>query len=231
MSITQNMIDINGPDGTFQGYLATPMNPQGAVIVAQEIFGVNDHIRGICDDFAEVGYTALAPELFWRIEPGFALNYEPEDIARGREVMARVSVDAAVDDVFTSMMLLESMGLGPGRTAVVGYCWGGLIAFLSAARLDPACVSAYYGGGTVNYLDEVSNIQCPMIMHFGSEDAAISQEQVERIREAMTGLPAEVYSYEGAGHGFNCDRRASYHADSASLARERTLSLLQHQIG
>lgn len=234
MSLTQEMIDIDSPDGTFQAYLSRPEGnePRAALIVIQEIFGVNEHIRSVCDRYAEAGYACIAPELFWRVEPGFSLGYEPEDIARGREVMARVPVDSAVDDVFwTQRALEERFALGAGRTGVVGYCWGGLVAYLCAARLSPTCVSAYYGGGIANYLDEVEDIDCPIMFHFGSEDAAISADQVARIREAIQGRPAEVFSYDGAGHGFNCEQRASHHPDAARIARERTLRLLEDQLG
>jgi len=234
MSLIQEMIDIDSPDGTFQAYLARPDvdEPRAALIVIQEIFGVNGHIRSVCDRYAEAGYATIAPDLFWRVEPGFSLGYEPEDIARGREVMARVPVDSAVEDILWAQRALEDrFHLGSGRTGVVGYCWGGLVAYLTATRLSPACVSAYYGGGTVNYLDEVGDIDCPIIFHFGSEDAAISAEQVVRIGEAMQGLPAEVHTYEGAGHGFNCEQRASFNADAASLARERTMRLFEDQLG
>lgn len=229
MAIHSAAITVDGPDGAFGAYLAAPGAGAGApgVLVIQEIFGVNPHIRSVVDRFAEAGYAALAPDVFWRLQPGVELGYDTADVARGRELKGQMNNDQAVADLeATIATLAELPECSGGRPGVVGYCYGGLLSYLVAARLDPACLSSYYGGGIADYLHEAGKIDCPAQFHFGSEDTAIPLDQVGRLRDALADKPdCEVFVYEGAGHGFHCDQRGSYHAASADLAWRRTLQL------
>ena len=236
MSIHTTQITINGPDGNFGAYLAVPseVGPAGApgVLVLQEIFGVNSHIRSVTERFAEAGYTALAPDVFWRIRPGIELGYDGDDISQGRELKAQMNMDDAITDLGAALEALreraECNGKPPG---VVGFCYGGLLTFTVATRLPVGCASSYYGGGIADYLSEAHDLSSPLQLHFGSEDASIPADHVEQAKQALQGKPnTKVFVYPGAGHGFHCDQRGSYHADSAALAWGRTLGLFNRYL-
>lgn len=228
MAIKQERVQVQGPDGAFGAYVAAPEGGSGpGVVVIQEIFGVNEHIRSVCDRYAEAGYAAMAPDLYWRVQPGYETGYSPEEIAQGREIRGRLDDDDVVRDVGATF---EALGKRPecqGRKlGIVGYCWGGLITYLAAARLSPAAASSYYGGGIANKLEEMKNITCPTQFHFGELDQAISLDDVEHIRAAAEGMShVEVFVYPQAEHGFNCDMRGSYNPEAARLAQERTFDL------
>ena len=234
MAIQTEMVQVNGPHGTFDAYLAVPESGSGpGVVVIQEIFGVNSHIREVTERVAPAGYSAISPDLFWQVEPGFTWGYEAADIEKARGYMGQVSPDKAVDDVGATMDLLRGRpecsddGLG-----VVGFCWGGRITYLTAARLEPVCASAYYGGGIANHLDEADNINAPIMLHFGALDAAIPMDQVDAVKGAVAGKPgAEVFVYPEAQHGFHCDQRGSYHQPSAQQAWARTMELFSANLG
>jgi carboxymethylenebutenolidase len=218
-------IELTAADGfRLAAYRADPAGaPRGALVVAQEIFGVNGHIRGVCDGFAADGYVAIAPALFDRIERGVDLGYAPEDIARGRDLKARATVDAALLDVAAA----RDAAAGIGNVGVVGYCWGGFVAWMAASRLDGfACAVPYYGGGVLEAAGEQP--RCPVMAHYGEQDAMIPADGIRRLAERHPG--AQVFLY-AAGHGFNCDQRASYDAAAAKLARERTLAFLGRHVG
>jgi carboxymethylenebutenolidase len=196
--------------------------PRGALVIVQEIFGVNSHIRAVCDDYATQGYLAIAPALFDRVERGIELGYQPDDITAGRAIREKVSLEQALADVEAAAGEVA----GAGRIGVVGYCWGGTVAWVAATRSRTfAAAVSYYGGG-VPIAAEQPN--CPVLLHFGEQDHAIPLEGVEKFKAAHPALPVHIYP---AGHGFNCDQRASYHADSARLARERTLAFLREYVG
>jgi carboxymethylenebutenolidase len=207
-------------------YRADPTGtPRAALVVVQEIFGVNSHIRAVCDDFAAQGYVTVAPALFDRVERGVELGYEEGDVSRGRALREPVSLEAALADVEAAAALLEE-GFA-GRIGVVGYCWGGTVAWVAATRSRTfAAVVGYYGGGIAGLAAEQPN--CPVQLHFGELDHAIPLTDVDQVKAAHPELPVFVYP---AGHGFNCDQRGSYHADSARLARERTLAFLGEHLG
>lgn len=190
--------------------------PRGGVVVAQEIFGVNSHIRGVVDRFAGHGYVAIAPAFFDHLESGVELDYDAEGIARGRALVDELGIDRAVAAVGSAADAIRSAG----RVGVVGYCWGGTVALLAAIRIGLPAVS-YYGARNVNYLDQVT--AAPLQFHFGDQDASIPAAAVQRHRDALP--DAEIHVYP-AGHGFNCERRKDYHARSAGLAFERTLDFL-----
>jgi carboxymethylenebutenolidase len=206
------------------GYRAEPEAPaQGRLVVIQEVFGVNAHIRDICDRFADLGYVALAPALFDRLETGVDLGYDEAGIAAGRALVGRLGWETPMLDVAAAAQALAP----DGRAGVVGYCWGGTVAWLAACRLDVAAAACYYGRQIVDFVDETP--KCPTILHFGGEDALIPLASVDRIKAAHPALP--VYVYEGAGHGFNCDRRADFRREVAALALERTLDLFARTLG
>jgi carboxymethylenebutenolidase len=205
-------------------YRADPEgSARGALVIVQEIFGVNSHIRAVCDGFAAEGYLAVAPALFDRVEANVELGYTEDDVARGRALREHVSLDQALWDVEAAADLV---GDG-GKIGVVGYCWGGTVAWVAATRTERfAAVVGYYGGGIAGLAAEVPT--CPVQLHFGEQDHAIPLTDVETITDSHPDI--HVYLYP-AGHGFNCDQRASFHADSANLARQRTLAFLRQRMG
>ncbi|RME99508.1 MAG: dienelactone hydrolase family protein [Alphaproteobacteria bacterium] len=198
--------------------------PKAGLVVIQEIFGVNDHIRSVVEGFAWEGYRVLAPALFDRVAPGIELGYTPDDVARGREIRAQIAHEDALRDVKAAVNPLRAEGL---KTGVVGYCWGGSLAWNAATRLEGVGAAVgYYGGMIPDMCDEVP--KAPVMLHFGEQDASIPMEGVEKVKAAHPEVPVHVYP---AGHGFNCDQRASFDAQSARLARERTLAFLAEHLG
>ena len=217
--------NLNTADGfVLSAYRADPAGtPRGGLVVAQEIFGVNSHIRSVGDGFAADGYAVIAPALFDRYERGVDIGYAPADIAKGRELKALAQTDAALRDIAAARDALSATG----KVAVIGYCWGGFIAWMAASRLTGfACAVPFYGGGMLDAADE--RPQCPVMAHFGERDAMIPVAGVRKLAAAHP--QAQVFTYD-ADHGFNCDHRPSYDATAATLARERTLQFLRQQIG
>lgn len=201
--------------GWIGAYRSDPhVAPKGALVVVQEIFGLNHHIREVVDRFAEHGHIALAPAIFDLVDEDVELGYDEAGVTRGRELAEQVGFDHAVDCVRAAAKQFE-----PGtRVGVVGFCWGGTVAFLANARLALPAVS-YYGGRTVPFLGE--KIEAPMLFHFGRHDPIISAEDVAEHQRRQSG--AEFHIWE-AGHGFNCDQRDDYRPEIAAQAMERTLS-------
>ncbi len=193
--------------------------PRGGVVVLQEIFGVNSHIRDVTDGFAAEGYLALAPALYDRSSvKNVEMGYTKDDIARGRALREEFSWHDTVRDVEAALNALRGEGL---RVGTVGYCWGGSISFLAAVRLPLDAAVVYYGGQILPYLGEKE--RCPLLMHFGRRDASIPATDIATMRKAH---PKAIVHLYDADHGFNCDQRASYDEASARLARERTLAFL-----
>ncbi|MBP2292241.1 dienelactone hydrolase family protein [Azospirillum rugosum] len=215
-----NWLDLTASDGhRFRGYEARPAGAEkGQILVIQEIFGVNNHIRNVCEDFAAEGYRALAPALFDRAERDVELAYDDAGIQRGREIMGKVTIDDALKDVAAGLAHLG----GDGAAAIVGYCWGGTVAWAAAQRLVVRAAIGYYGGGIANRLDEAP--RAPTLLHFGEKDHAIPLTVADSVRDRHPSVMVHLYP---AGHGFNCDERASYDAESAALAKQRTLGLLR----
>jgi carboxymethylenebutenolidase len=220
-------ISIRSADGfEFGAYRAAPGGePRGAVVVLQEIFGVNSHIRAVADGYAAEGYLALAPQIFDRVAPDVELGYGQEDLGRGVEIaFQQLDHDAALADIGATVGKAFESGL---KVGVVGYCFGGLLAWRSACRLDGvAAAVCYYGGGIVRERDHQA--RCPVMMHFGEQDAHIPLDDVEAIRAAQPAASIFVYP---ADHGFNCDQRDSFDAASAALARTRTLDFFAAELG
>lgn len=202
-------------------YRAEPKGKaKGGVVVIQEIFGVNNHIRNVCDNLAGLGYTALAPALFDRINPNFESGYTPDEIAEARKYVANPDWGAMLRDTDAAIKELKK----DGPVAIIGFCMGGTVAFLSACRLDGLSAAVcYYGGGIARNADEKP--KCPTQMHFGEQDQGIPMSDVELIKQKRGG-DCEIHVYPVAGHGFHCDERGSFHSDSAKLAWERSMAFL-----
>lgn len=206
----------------FRAYIAAPKGqPQGAVVVIQEIFGVNSHIRALTDGFAAEGYVAIAPSLFDRIRRGIELGYSPAERDEGFGYMKQLMPEQYLKDVAAAIAVVKHAG----RVGVVGYCWGGTVAYLAACELPVACAVAYYGGQITRFLDRKP--KKPVMYHFGEQDTHIPLSEVEKIRAAH---PEGVFHLYPAGHGFSCDQRPSYAPQSAALARERTLAFFARHL-
>ena len=219
-------IAIATQHGTVDGWRADPLHgaPRGALVVLQEIFGVNGHVRCVVERYAAEGYVAVAPDMFAPVQPRVELDYGEDGFARGRELAAAVGFERAMDIVQASATLLRGEG---HDTGAVGFCWGGSVAFLANTRLGLPAVS-YYGARTVPFLDEP--LRAPMLFHFGADDDAIPEADVTAHRERQPDATVQVY--DGAGHAFNRDvDPRHHHPASATLAHRRTLKFLEAALG
>ena len=216
-------ISLQLKDGTRIGaYVAEPAGtPKAGLVVVQEIFGVNAHIRSVADRYAAQGYLAIAPALFDPVEPGVELNYDQEGVTKGQEYLGKLGFDRALAGVEAAAQEVKRAG----KVATVGYCWGGTVSYLSAIRLGLPAIS-YYGGRNVQFVGEQA--KAPLMFHYGLKDAHIGEADREAVRKANP--TAEFHVYE-ADHGFNCDARGSYDAASAKLAMERSLAFLAKHVG
>ena len=219
------MIELTAADGhKLLAYRAEPAGkPKGGLIVAMEIFGVNSHIRSVADGYATDGYLAIAPALFDRAQRGYETGYSPEEIQRGREMIAKVTVDDALKDVAAALQDVASAG----KVGIVGYCWGGTVAWKAACLVAGLRAAvAYYGGGVPGLI--ALKPQCPVLFHWGETDQSIP---MDKAREFAAAHKDQTHHFYAAGHGFNCDQRGSYNAESARLARKRTLEFLAKHVG
>jgi carboxymethylenebutenolidase len=212
-------IRLTAADGhEFDAYLAESSGPaHGVIVLLQEVFGVNSHIRSVADDYEGRGFHVIAPALFDRAERNLELDYNPADAAHGMKAARQIGMDAALLDVAAA--LAHARTQWPGlKIGVLGFCYGGSLAWLAATRLDPAAAVCYYGGQIA--VNATETPRCPVMMHFGSKDQHIGPEQIKTIKAAHPDLPLFLYD---AGHGFNCDQRKDFDPESANLARQRTL--------
>ncbi|CCE08548.1 putative carboxymethylenebutenolidase (Dienelactone hydrolase) (DLH) [Bradyrhizobium sp. STM 3843] len=210
-------------DFEFGAYRADPAGkPKGALVVIQEIFGVNHHIRHVCDRVAAEGYVAVAPSIFDRSEPGFTSGYSPEEIAVARKFVANPDWQAMLRDTQAAIAAVQAVG----SVGIIGFCLGGSIAYVAATRLSGLKAAVgYYGGAVVRFADETPKV--PVQLHFGEKDAGIPLSDVETIKAKRPEL--EIFIYPGAQHGFSCDERASYDKTSADLAWPRAMAFFaQH---
>jgi carboxymethylenebutenolidase len=216
--------ELRAEDGhTLAAYTAGPRDAKRGLVVVQEIFGVNGHMRRVCDDFAAQGYAVVCPALFDRTERGVQLGYAPKEVERGRKLRGRVDPTQTVLDIRAAA---EALPAGT-RRGIVGYCWGGTVAWHGATRTrDFAAAVGWYGGGIAAAKDEMP--RCPTQLHFGETDTSIPMNDVNAIRAARPEV--EVFVYAGAGHGFGCDERNSYSAGDATLARRRTLEFFERHL-
>lgn len=226
-----HLMELKAADGfKFPVYLAQPVDTaRGAVVVIQEIFGINSHIRAVADGFAMQGYLALAPATFHRVKPGVELAYTPTDIATG--VALKASVEAlpspgVLQDIQAS---IDCAGeAASGKVGVVGYCWGGLLTWRAACQLaNIAGAVPYYGGGMTTTAEIARTPRCPVLAHFAIQDPSIPLEGVTAFKQTHPEVTIHLYD---AMHGFNCDHRAAYNAPAAALAHERTLAFFEHML-
>lgn len=219
-------IELKAADGhTFAAYLAEPAGkPKGGLIVVQEIFGVNKHMRSVTDGFAADGYLAICPGYYDRVQRNFEVGYSPDDIKAGGAIRAELKWDQILADTAAALERVKSAG----KIGITGYCWGGTVAWMAAAKTSGlACSVPYYGGGIPDLINEKPKI--PMMCHFGELDKSPSPEKA---KEVLAKYPeVQGYFYPGAGHGFNCDERGSYNPEASKLAKQRTLEFLSKHVG
>jgi carboxymethylenebutenolidase len=218
-------IDLKAADGhAFKAYLAEPASqPRGAVVVVQEIFGVNSHIRSVADGYAADGYLVIAPAMFDRAQRGYESGYTQTEIQAGIALMQKISWDAAIMDASAAV----AAATRAGKVGMVGYCWGGAVTWLAAARLPGLAAAVPYYGGAIPSLSG-ERPKCPTMLHFGETDTSIPLNQARAVAKSHPEVTTHFYA---AGHGFNCDQRASYNAAAAKLARERTVEFFRKHVG
>ncbi|OGT80625.1 MAG: carboxymethylenebutenolidase [Gammaproteobacteria bacterium RIFCSPLOWO2_02_FULL_61_13] len=218
-----NTIELKTADAhVLSAYASGPADAAAGLVVLQEIFGVNRHMRHVCDTFAEAGYRVISPALFDRVERGVEMGYAPEDSLRGRELRAKITEANTIADIEAS-----AAWLGNRKIGIIGYCWGGTVAWLAATRTKSfrAC-AAWYGTGIAAARNE--NPNCPVQLHFGEKDPGIPPADIEAIRKAHPEL--ESFVYAGAGHGFGCEERSAYVKADAEVAQRRTLEFFKKHL-
>jgi carboxymethylenebutenolidase len=217
----------------FRGYLATPPGRKGpGILLCQEIFGINDHIREIADQYAEEGYFVLAPDLFHRLEPNIELGYGAEDFKRAFDLYQRFDEDKGAKDVRAAVGALRKVRGCNGNVAALGYCLGGKLAYLAAAHAGVDAAIGYYGVYIEKNLHEAKKIKCPLLLHFAGSDRFVPSAAVSRIQKALAKLPEfESYIYPDVDHAFNCKERPAYNRSAASLAYSRSIAFLRRHIG
>lgn len=232
MSVSTQWIDLPAADGNFGAYLAVPHVGKGAgIVLIQEIFGVNEHIRSVAEQYAADGYVVLVPDLFWRSAPRIELKYEGDDLQRANALHRAIDKDQALADIAATAKVLRGLPQVEGKLGVVGYCFGGLMAYQAAAAGLVDVAVAYYGGGIQGQLDKAAAITVPLQMHFGGADSHIPPQAVQSIAEAFqTNEQVEVHVYPGADHGFNCAHRGSYNQRAAAQAHGNTLLFLSENL-
>ncbi|MGD1934572.1 MAG: dienelactone hydrolase family protein [Candidatus Phaeomarinobacter sp.] len=226
-------IEIKGPDGTFSGYLATPDNGKGpGVVVIQEIFGVNEVMRDVCDALAREGFVALCPDLFWRLEPGIQITDKTEEEwAKAFELFGKFDVDAGIIVVDATIEHLRQMEVCNNKVGAVGYCLGGLLAYLTAARTDADASVGFYGVNIQEKLDESGQIKKPLMLHIAEKDEFVPADAQAAIKDGLAGNDTvTVHSYAGRDHAFAREGGAHYHKDDADLANGRTLAFFRQHL-
>ena len=206
MTKTRNE-SISTTDGSFRAHVALPDSGNGpGLVVLQEIFGVNNYIKAVCDRLAEMGYVAIAPDLFWRQEPGFTVEPEEGEAGMNRafEKMGAYDFGNVAADLGATLDELRLMGECNGQAGLIGFCFGGTLAFLGAAALDPTCAVSYYGSGVAANLDQADKISCPILFHFGGADPYLPNEDADAVAARFADVAnAEVLVQPGAGHAFD----------------------------
>ncbi|GGJ78383.1 dienelactone hydrolase family protein [Pseudomonas matsuisoli] len=229
------MIEITAKDGgRFNAYLALPASGKGpGVVIGQEIFGVNANMRAVADNYAEEGYVALVPDLFWRLEPGIELGYDEQAFAKAIDLFKRFDIDKGIEDIAATVDTLrqrdevEHAGIG-----FVGFCLGGKLAYLTATRTDVSCSVGYYGMGIEDLLDEAANIKGRLVLHFAADDGYCPADAREKIKAGLAKLPkAEIYVYPGVDHAFARVGGMHYDKPAALMAHERTVAAFKKEIG
>lgn len=225
-------IDVAAEDGSFQAYLALPHTGKGpGIVLIQEIFGVNQHIREVADQYAADGYVVLAPDVFWRSKPRVELGYEGADREKGIAMLQQTDLAKAVKDIGATAQALRALPEVDGKIAAIGYCFGGRLAYNAAASGFVDAAVPYYGGGIQNQLELAPQITVPIQFHYAEEDSSIPLSAVGAVKERFAGRDnAEFHMYTGAHHGFNCPHRDTYQQHAAALAHGRTLVFLANHL-
>lgn len=226
-------IRANDGSGSFGSYLALPeRTPAAAILVIQEIFGVNQVMRDLCDGFAAEGYLAFAPDLFWRIEPGVDITDRTEaEWQQAFALMQKFDVDKGVEDLKAALAALRGHEACTGKVGTVGYCLGGKLAFLMATRSDADCNVSYYGVGLAGHLGEIDRIARPLMLHVAREDGFVPKEEQDKVAAALAGNDqVEHHSYEGKDHAFAREGGANYDAEAAGTANRRTLAFFARHL-
>jgi len=219
------MIELTAADGhKLAAYRAEPAGkPRGGIVVIQEIFGVNSHIKSVADGYAADGYLAIAPALYDRAQRGYETGYSQDEIQAGLKIMQGLDWSNTLKDVAAAVEAAKSAG----KVGIVGYCWGGTVTWVAAARVPGLAAAApYYGGGMPNFMDEKPKV--PVMCNFGEKDQSPTPEQARQLLGKHPEVQGHFYP---AGHGFNCDQRGSYDAEASKLARQRTLEFFRKHIG
>lgn len=233
MSVNTRWMEIDAGGGErYDGYLALPRAGKGpGVIIVQEIFGVNEHIRSVAEQYALAGYVAFAPDIFWRAERRVELGYEGADRDKALALLKQVDADQTVADLGAAAKALRALPETIGKIGAVGFCFGGQLAYLMAARGTVDAAVAYYGGGIQNKLDEAANVRVPMLFHYAEHDSSIPQTAVAQVKQHFAGhANAQFHDYAGVGHGFNCSDRSAYDQHASALAHGRTLVFLSSNL-
>lgn len=230
----QNYITIKSTEGAeFRAYQAIPESGQGpGLVMLQEIFGVNQHMRNVADHYAEEGYVVLVPDLFWRFEHGIELGYGADEFDTAFDYFQHFDVDAGIQDIAQTIATLENLPECDGKIGVIGFCLGGTLSFLTAARCNVACAVSYYGAGLQAYLDESVNVTCPTAFHCAEKDKYFPPEAVQELRDKFENRnDVSVYLYPDADHAFNRPEGHSYDKLAAQNAHSRTIALLRDNLG
>lgn len=230
-----SMITITAADGgQFDAYMCKPAQGSGpGLVLLQEIFGINPYLRDMAQNFADEGYVVLVPDLFWRMQPGIVLDYHEVDFAQAFDYYQRFDVDQGIKDIADTIAALRAMPeCSTGKVGALGYCLGGNLAYLTAARTDVDCSISYYGVAIEQSLGEADNITCPMVLHFAAEDGFVPPEAVEQIVGVLGERDEiEIYNYPGVDHAFATPGRDSYHKPSTLMAYTRSIALLRKVLG
>ena len=215
----------NAAGSDMSAYMALPIAGKGAgVVVVQEIFGVTASMKKICDFLASRQFTVICPDLYWNVEPDADISESDAEKARGLRM--KMNDDAVVKDIGAAVAFLRKHPACTGDVGVVGYCWGGMLAFLTAADQKPDAAVSYYGVGIEKHLDKADKLSCPMLLHYGGQDTFAGPEAVAKVKDALKGKDAKIFEYPDAGHAFARPDGAHYHHKSADVADMRTLSFL-----
>ena len=229
----QNSLKIKTPDGTFNAYVAAPaITPAPVVIVIQEIFGVNSGIREIADDLAKQGFISICPDLFWRFEPGLQLSdHKKSDWNKGLDFYGRYDFDTGVKDISATIAAARMLPESNGKVGVMGFCLGGLMAFLTAARVNLDAAVEYYGGGTERYVSEGKKIKKPFLMHLAGEDEFMDKAAQTIISKELADNPhIKIHIYPGRNHAFARPNGDHYDAKDAETANARTIAFFKQHL-
>jgi carboxymethylenebutenolidase len=216
----------------FDAYVSLPPTGRGpGLVILQEIFGVNEHIRAVADQYAADGYCVIAPDIFWREGRKIELAYDPQGFERGLGLLGKLDIDQTAIDLQATVTALKQLSACTGKVGSLGFCMGGLLSFIAAAEAGVDTAVCYYGGGIHQHLDRAKKISCPVLFHFADQDAYIPQQAVQAVRKSLGGRKnVRVIVHAGVDHGFNCWRRPAWNQVTAARARGQSLVHLSESL-